>query len=184
MTGTATKSDRIRHLVETSLRDYESALVHYTSGLLNGDWDSARDVVQEAFLKLCRQDPDLVENNVKSWLYTVCRNRAYDLLRRDQRWQMHNDALEHIAQSSPNPSESADRSDTGREVLDCLQCLPSNQQDVVRLRFQQNLSYREIATITGVSTGQIGFLLHDAMRRLRGLLEQCRRQEASQGGPS
>lgn len=184
MLGTATKSERIRHLVETSLRDYESALVHYTSGLLNGDWDGARDVVQEAFLKLCRQDPELVETNVKSWLYTVCRNRAYDLLRRDQRWQMNNDALEHIAQSSPDPSEAADRSDSGREILDCLQSLPSNQQDVVRLRFQQNLSYREIADVTGVSTGQVGFLLHDAMRRLRTLLEQRRRQEASQGGPS
>ena len=184
MIGTATKSERIRHLVETSLRDYESALVHYTSGLLNGDWDSARDVVQEAFLKLCRQDPELVETNVKSWLYTVCRNRAYDLLRRDQRWQMNNDALEHIAQSAPDPSESADRSDTGREILDCLQALPANQQDVVRLRFQQNLSYREISTITGVSTGQVGFLLHEAMRRLRALLESRRRQEASQGGPS
>lgn len=184
MIGTATKSERIRHLVETSLRDYESALVHYTSGLLNGDWDGARDVVQEAFLKLCRQDPELVEANVKSWLYTVCRNRAYDLLRRDQRWQMNNDALEHLAQSAPDPSEAADHSDTGREILDCLRSLPANQQDVVRLRFQQNLSYREIATITGVSTGQVGFLLHEAMRRLRAQLEQRRRTEINQGGLS
>lgn len=183
MIGTDTKTERIRHLVERSLREYESALVHYSAGLLHGDWDSARDVVQDAFMKLCRQDPELVETGVKSWLYTVCRNRAYDLLRRDQRWQMKNDALNQIAQSDPDPSECADRSDTGREILDCLKTLPANEQDVVRLRFQQNLSYREIAGITGVSTGQVGFLLHDAMRRLRALLEHHRRQEASQGGP-
>ena len=184
MIGTETKPERIRILVERALRDHESALVHYTSGLLHGDWDSARDVVQEAFLKLCRQDPDPVETNVKSWLYTVCRNRAYDLLRRDPRWQMNNDALEHIAQTEPDPCESAGRNDSGREVLECLQSLPANQQDVVRLRFQQNLSYREIAAVTGVSTGQVGFLLHDAMRRLRARIELRRRQETSQGGQS
>ncbi len=176
------KADRVRHLVETSLHDYESALVHYTSGLLNGDWDRARDVVQEAFLKLCRQDPEAMAVHVKSWLYTVCRNRAFDLLRRDTRWAMDEDGLDKVAQSAPDPSEDASRRDAGREVLECVQSLPRNQQDVVRLRFQQNLSYKEISTVTGVSMGQVGFLLHDAMKRLRTQLEVRRRQETWQGG--
>lgn len=176
------QADRIRHLVESSLRDYESALVHYTSGLLNGDWDRARDVVQEAFLKLCRQDPGAVEGQVKSWLYTVCRNRAFDLLRRDRRWMTEENGLERVAQSEPDPAECASRRDADREVLECLRQLPRNHQDVVRLRFQQNLSYKEISAVTGITIGQVGFLLHEAMRRLRAQLEIRRRQESRQEG--
>ena len=176
------KADQLRALVERALRDHESALVHYTCGLLNGDWDRARDVVQDAFLKLCRQDPDTVETNVKAWLYTVCRNRAFDLLRRDSRWKMDADGLEGVSQQAPDPAESAGIRDSGREVLDCLATLPRNQQDVVRLRFQQNLSYKEISDITGATSGQVGFLLHEAMRRMRLLLDARRRKESIQGG--
>ena len=175
-------SDKLRALVEAALRDHEAALVHYTSGLLNHDWDRARDVVQEAFLKLCRQNPDAMEDNVKAWLYTVCRNRAYDLLRRDNRWKMSGENLENFTQPDPDPAESAGRQDAGREVLECLNQLPSNQQDVVRLRFQQNMSYKEIAEITGISIGQVGFLLPDAMKRLRAQLETLRKKESHLGG--
>jgi RNA polymerase sigma-70 factor (ECF subfamily) len=183
MHGSTDRSEKTRSLVERALRDYESALVHYTSGLLNGDWDRARDVVQDAFLKLCRQDPDAVEAKVKSWLYTVCRNRAYDLLRHANRWSTDSDSLEELAGPTPDPAEDAGRRDAGREVLECVQNLPRNQQDVVRLRFQQGLSYKEIADITGIALGQVGFLLHDAMKRLRAQIEALRKKEASQGGP-
>lgn len=176
------KADCLRSLVERALRDHESALVHYTCGLLNGDWDRARDVVQDAFLKLCRQDPGALEQNAKAWLYTVCRNRAFDLLRRDTRWKADASGLDDLPQQTPDPSECAGIRDAGREVLDCLTTLPLNQQDVVRLRFQQNLSYKEISEITGASSGQVGFLLHDALRRLRALLESRRRKEANEGG--
>ena len=176
------KADNIRHLVETALREHESALVHYCSGLLNGDWDRARDVVQDAFLKLCRQDPAAVGQNVKSWLFTVCRNRAYDILRGNKRWKTEDNALEHLQNQAPDPSENAGQRDAGRDILACVKTLPLNQQDVVRQRFQQNLSYKEIAAITGISTGQVGFLLHDAMRRLREKLEARRRQESTGNG--
>jgi RNA polymerase sigma-70 factor (ECF subfamily) len=48
--------------------------------------------------------------------------------------------------------------------------LPANQQEVVRLKFQNSLSYKEISAITGLSVTNVGYLLHTAIQTLRGKL--------------
>ena len=65
-----------RELVESAQADFEGPLTGYAAGLLGGDWDRARDVVQDTFIKLHRQDPASIQGRLKSWLYTVCRNRS------------------------------------------------------------------------------------------------------------
>ena len=55
--------------------------------------------------------------------------------------------------------------------------LPKNQQEVVRLRFMHHHSYQEISDITGLSVGNVGFLLNAAMRNLRGKLERDDKDE-------
>ena len=52
-------------------------------------------------------------------------------------------------------------------MLQILADLPDNQQEVVRLKFQDNLSYRDIAEVTGLSVSNVGYLLHMAVKRLR-----------------
>lgn len=178
------KAARLRALVESALGEHEAALVHYTAGLLNGDIERARDVVQDAFLKLCRQDPDKVEEQVKAWLFTVCRNRAYDLLRRDNRWRMQEAGLDRLQQPDADPAEASVRRDRGRQVARALARLPKNQQDVVRLRYQQDMSYKEIARITGMSTGNVGYLLHHALKTLREMIEHEDAPATSKGGLS
>ena len=61
---------------------YESQLIAYAANILAGDFERARDVVQDAFLRLFQADPARVRENLKAWLYTVCRNRALDVLRK------------------------------------------------------------------------------------------------------
>lgn len=177
------KASTLRHLVESALRDHESALVHYTAGLLQGDWERARDVVQDAFLKLCRQDPDLVGGQVKGWLFTVCRNRAYDLHRRDRRWRGDEEALDTLHAPEPDPAEAWTRGERMREVMDSVRRLPDNQRDVILLRYQQNLSYKEIADVTGLNSGTIGFLLHEALKTLRADLERRQRRDDAAAQP-
>ena len=45
--------------------------------------------------------------------------------------------------------------------------LPPNQQEVIRLKFQQGFSYKEISRITQLSVTNVGFLIHTAVTRLR-----------------
>ena len=50
---------------------------------------------------------------------------------------------------------------------DLLERLPHNQQEVIRLKFQQGLSYKEIAAITELSASNVGYLIHTAVKKLR-----------------
>ena len=69
-----------REWVLAALDQYEGRLLRYAQRLL-GNLDEARDVVQFVFLRLCNQLPDQIDDRLAQWLYTVCRNRALDVLR-------------------------------------------------------------------------------------------------------
>ena len=70
--------------IVSALARYEAPLLRYASRLL-GDVDRARDVVQDTFLKLCREDPTRLDGHLAQWLFTVCRNRALDIQRKEGR---------------------------------------------------------------------------------------------------
>jgi len=65
------------------------------------------------------------------------------------------------------PGEAAEQQDSHVQVLALIRQLPENQREVVRLKFQNDLSYKEIASITELSVSNVGFLLHTALRTLR-----------------
>lgn len=103
MNGTANnghlpKADWVRGTLER----YESPLLRYAA-CLTGDLEQARDAVQDTFLKLCEREPGEVEDRLAEWLFTVCRNRSLDLLRKQSR--MKPLALEALdARPGPEPS--------------------------------------------------------------------------------
>ena len=66
-----------------------------------------------------------------------------------------------IGQSEMEQSEYMAR------LLRQLARLPVNQQEVVRLKFQEGMSYKQIAEVTGLSVSNVGYLLHVAVNSLR-----------------
>jgi RNA polymerase sigma factor (sigma-70 family) len=165
----STPSER-ETFIEQALRDYESPLIGYASTILN-DLDLARDVVQDTFTRLCRQDPDKVRDSLKSWLFTVCRNRAFDILRKENRSQSLEDTQwQTVACPELQPDEQTDQQERLIQLTGYLSRLSTNQREVIALKFQQGLSYQEIHRITGLTTGNIGFLIHTGLKRLREIL--------------
>lgn len=152
----------------TSVMDqHADALVRYTARL-TPDLDTARDVVQDAFLRLCKADRAAVGERVDLWLYTVCRNRAFDLYRKDRRMTPLTEAAARIHSSSDaGPEAAALNLDHRGRLLALLATLSERQQEVVRLKFQHEMSYAEIAQVTGLSVANVGYLLHMALKRLR-----------------
>jgi len=160
-----------RELVESAQADFEGPLTGYAAGLLGGDWERARDVVQDTFVKLHRQDPAAIQGKLKSWLYTVARNRSIDILRKENPMLTSaGEAFVNLNDSAPNPAEEMERQERFDEVLSFLERLPDNQREVIRLKFQGDLSYKEIAEITGLSVSNVGFLIHTGIKRLRSLM--------------
>jgi RNA polymerase sigma-70 factor (ECF subfamily) len=149
------------------LDQYEGPLLRYAARLV-GDLDAARDVVQDAFLKLCSEDPAVLRDHVAPWLFAVCRNRAMDLFRKEQRMNPLEDAqLEVLESEDPSPSETLERQETNHSVMAALGRLPKHQQEAIRLKFQEGLSYREISQVTGHSISHVGVLIHTGMKTIR-----------------
>ncbi|MEO8082424.1 MAG: sigma-70 family RNA polymerase sigma factor [Ardenticatenales bacterium] len=169
----------------TSVLDAHSdALVRYTARL-TPDLDTARDVVQDAFLRLCKADRAAVGERVDLWLYTVCRNRAFDLYRKDRRMTPLTEAAERTHSSTDaGPEAAALNLDSRGRLLALLATLSERQQEVVRLKFQHEMSYAEIAKVTGLSVANVGYLLHVALKRLREIAAGEGQADAASTSPS
>jgi RNA polymerase sigma-70 factor (ECF subfamily) len=177
MTAHATGSDTA--WVREALERFERPLIAYAARL-TGDPDRARDVVQDVFLKLCVQDRDRVGPHLAEWLFTVCRNRALDVLRKEGRMgHLSEDQARVHPGHDPAPGELLERREEAALVLRMLDDLPPGQQEVIRLKFQNGFSYKEISHISGYSVSNVGFLIHTGLKTIRGRLAVGRTAPAS-----
>jgi RNA polymerase sigma-70 factor (ECF subfamily) len=164
--------------VRMTMERHEAELIRYARSLV-GDLPSAEDLVQDAFFKLCKQEPESLQGRLVPWLFTVVRNQAMDQHRHESRWPRAAEAeASEMTGNSPTPSTSAQARDDIRNLMTLLTTLPPNQREVVRLKFQNQLSYREISHLTRLSETNVGFLLHTALKTLR------QRFERLDAGPS
>ncbi len=154
--------------VRAAVERHQAPLLRYAARLLGGDADRARDVVQDTFVKLMAQPPQQVDGHVAEWLFTVCRNRTHDVLRKEGRMKRFEEGqIEQLTASDPRPGLTIERSEQHETVLRLIGKLTPNQQEVVRLKFQNGFSYQEISRITSLSVTNVGFILHTAIRTLR-----------------
>ena len=157
-------------LVERAISEYESALIGYAKTIVH-DLDRARDVVQDTFIRLYQQDAGKVSTGLKSWLFTVCRNRALDILRKEKRMvAMEDDVLVSRDSGEASPYQTVADNERVELVKSYIARLPKNQAIVILLKFEKGYTYQEISAETGLSQGNVSFLIHTGMKRLRALL--------------
>ncbi len=160
-------SQDIEAFIEQAVEDYESALIGYARTYLH-DLERARDVVQDTFIRLCQQDLEKVRENLKAWLFTVCRNRCLDVIRKDKRIEPLDEIRwQRVAGTETAPDEQAENDEKIATVMRFMDRLPKNQKEVILLKFQQGMNYTEIHDVTGLTQGNIGFLIHTGLKRLR-----------------
>src|SRR5580704_12090038 len=153
--------------IRLAVRQYERQLVAYAAHLA-GDSERARDVVQEAFVRLCSQDRAKIEAHLGEWLFRVCRNLAIDIRRKERRMNLLSpEQSDFLGGAEPEPGEAIERNDTFAAVTREMKSLPKNQQEVIRLKFQHGLSYKEISVVTNLSVTNVGFLIHTGLKALR-----------------
>lgn len=161
--------ERHRQWVLAALESFETRLLGYAARLLHGDEDGARDVVQHAFLRLCEQDETQIGPHLAPWLFTVCRNRAMDLIRercrREDLEGVHK-ANGHVAGFERDPAAAAEDGDLHCELRVLLARLPEAQREAIDL-WAQGLAYREIADVLGRPEVGIRVLVHRGLKCLR-----------------
>ena len=75
--------------------------------------------------------------------------------------------VERVQADLPRPGKMLEAGETQTRVLAMIDGLPPKQQEVIRLKFQNGFSYKEISRITELSVGNVGFLIHTAIKRLQ-----------------
>ena len=72
-------------------------------------------------------------------------------------------------QSHPGPEATAvlEKEEQLADILKILSTLPANQQEVIRLKFQNDMSYQEISRITSLTVSNVGFLIHTGLKTIR-----------------
>ncbi|NQU39990.1 MAG: sigma-70 family RNA polymerase sigma factor [Lentisphaerae bacterium] len=170
------KRSRADRLVafEAVVRHYEAQLLRYAARLLN-DPDAAQDVVQDSFIRLLhRWKGEMVpEGRMTNWLYRVAHNCAVDHVRKSARHSLlHRRASEEQSDSvPPNRGEGFEISDAAARAAAALQTLDLRERQLVVLRIYEEQSYKEISAITGLAVGNVGYILHHAMKKLAQALE-------------
>ncbi len=167
-----TPGSRRLEQIRSAVTTHQSRLIAFAARI-TGDTDSAREVVQETFLRLCGQNLDAIADHLAPWLFRVCRNKALDVRKKEAPLRPLDETVTTPAAPDLDPHQALERHDEARRVLAAVAGLPPAQQEVLRLRFQSDLSYREISEVTGQSVSNVGYLIHAAIRRLRGSLRDA-----------
>ncbi|MDF1513732.1 MAG: sigma-70 family RNA polymerase sigma factor [Anaerolineae bacterium] len=140
----------------------------------------AEDAVQETFLDLLKALPNYdVHGSARfeTWLYRVTVNRSRMRIRRkklpSEEWDDVEERLERLPAGHSEQPEAVflDR-DRARHIWEAVDNLPDSHRIAVLLRYQQNLSYAEIADVMGISVGTVKSRLYNAHAKLKQLMGQ------------
>ena len=156
----------------------ESPLLAYALRLL-GRRSVAEDVVQDGFMKLHAQFAEVREP--RHWLYRTVHNAAANHRRRDGRLESFDPVVApgkplSVAATTPDaeplPDEQIARIEHIGLVRLSLQTLDARSRELLRLKFDEDLSYKQIAEQTGLKVGHVGYLLHHAIKEVAEKLQQ------------
>ncbi|MGH7981818.1 MAG: RNA polymerase sigma factor [Candidatus Udaeobacter sp.] len=152
---------------EEILQRFEIPLLQYAMRI-TGDRERARDVVQETFVKFQRNGAINRQDEPATWLFTVCRNGALNVCRKERRMMyLDEETIEFRESEQPMPFGELEQKEATDFLLRIVATLPARQQEVIQLKFQNDLSYRQIAAIMKTTANNVGVLLHTALKNLR-----------------
>ena len=159
---------------EALVRRYQRPITGYIFRML-GDYEASLDVSQEVFIKvynsLYRYSSDY---KFSTWLYRIAHNAAIDHMRRNSVAQQ---SLEtenadgtyqlQIECPKPTPEQDRERSEWRVEIETVVKRLPAAYRELILLRHSQDLSYDEIAEVTGLPLGTVKNRLFRAREMMR-----------------
>jgi RNA polymerase sigma factor (sigma-70 family) len=161
--GRTTKLEEFEGIVHR----FEIPLLQYARRI-TGDREKARDVVQETFVKFQRDGALRREDEPATWLFTVCRNAALNVCRKERRMiYVDEEVIEARESEQPMPFDQLEQKEATGFLLRIVGTLPLRQQEVIQLKFQNDLSYQQIAEIMQTTANNVGVLLHTALKTLR-----------------
>ncbi len=143
-----------------------------------GERAAAEDVAQEAFISIWRSGArfDRARGSVRSWMLSIVRNRAIDVLRskagRAPKLAFDDDAILEQRPAKELTEEEALRRETAGEVRGALGELPGDQSRVIQLAYFGGFSQTEIAEMLGLPLGTVKGRMRLGLEKIRGQLAE------------
>ena len=156
--------------IEEAFLTLEAPLLAYALRLLK-EPAMAQDVVQESFMRLHAEFASV--RQPRRWLYRTVHNLALNQHRRDRKVvPLHptsdesNAAHPDLTDPLPLPDEQLARLESMGLVRLSLGTLDERSRELIRLKFHEDLSYKEMSAVTGLAVGHVGYLLHHALKTI------------------
>ncbi len=137
---------------------------------------TAEDLAEEVFIKAFRALPSLKGGPTKlsGWIFQVARNTVIDHYRKANPLVSIEEA-ENIAVHETNAVDALQLQSDQHLILKALEKLSPEQEQVIRLRFLEELEITEVAKMLGKSEGNIRIIQYRALTKLRSILESHKR---------
>jgi RNA polymerase sigma factor (sigma-70 family) len=156
--------------LRTLFESEESNLLRFAFSL-TGRRAVAEEIVQEVFLQLHAKWEDVKEP--RAWLVRSVRNRAFHYLRKSRRESLvgeEESVMTHAAMivdsSQDSPDELIARMETVAELRQLLSQLPEKDRRLVQWKYYEGLKYRDISQRSGLTISNVGFRLHQILKKL------------------
>ena len=164
---------------EELVRRYQRPIAAYVYRMV-GDYDTALDLTQEVFIKVYNSLARYrSEFKFSTWIYKIAHNAAIDHLRRHAvREQTLTGSVEGerrevaIESRRLTPEQESERKERRSEIESVVQLLQASYRELIILRHSHDLSYDEIAEVTGLPLGTVKNRLFRARETMRDLLVQ------------
>ena len=154
----------------TDKREFEKVFRHHYDGMfrlarkmLNDDAES-KDVVSDVFANLLKSNTDLKSDTLQAFLLTSVRNRCINLLVHKQKEQQMQQAIV-VEMITPERTNEQEQLQMLHRYID--EHMPKLSQQILRLRYQQGLKYREIAKVLQVSEVTVHNHLSQSLQKLK-----------------
>lgn len=164
---------------EELVRRYQRPIAAYVYRMV-GDYDAALDLTQEVFIKVYNSLTRYrSEFKFSTWIYKIAHNAAIDHLRRHTvREQALTGSIDgdrreiSIESRRLTPEQESERRERRSEIESVVQLLPAGYRELIALRHSHDLSYDEIAEVTGLPLGTVKNRLFRAREAMRDQLMQ------------
>ena len=158
------------------LMSFEAAMLPHLDAAHNlAKWllrneEDARDVVQEAYLRAFRSFGGFHGTNGRAWLLTIVRNTSYTLLKKNRAVDFTTPFDEEIhatGHDSVSPARILEHGEDAQLIKEAMDELPAEFREILVLRHQEGLSYKEIADIAQIAPGTVMSRLARARAKLK-----------------
>jgi RNA polymerase sigma-70 factor (ECF subfamily) len=163
----------IRSALASLMQRHGRAVYRYCRIAL-GDASLADDIHQQVFIEAFRDLPGFAgRSSVRTWLFGIARHRVLDAAKRRRRARVHLEvaAGADLPDPRPSPGEGLDDAALQAAVVASLATLDEPARTAVLLRYQQGLTYEEMAEICGEKAGTLQARVSRALRKLRDRLD-------------